>query len=289
MRIKGDTMDFVISFFRDTLDGGLYYVVVVICLILIMAIIGFIMEKAKIAKEESEKTVVIADSNGVPVTDQEVVSNANSNAATNVTGSVVLTDDDTVSVNTKAKTEEDNFIDFGSTNDDISNTNGNATTSVSVNTGANINNGTVAANNGNNDNTNVGTTTHGTVVNNSVAANVNTIVDQNNVIPNANVNDTLDANSNTVVGSVSNVVPEIQQVNSNAVDLSNINSTTTNVTVTPLVQAMPQVESAIPEIITNVVSDINASESATGTITSSNTVVPSQNEVSSEPELIDLD
>ncbi|MCI8568031.1 MAG: hypothetical protein HFG48_01785 [Bacilli bacterium] len=106
-------MDFIIGFFRDTLDGGLYYVVVVICLILIMAIIGFIMEKAKIAKEESEKTVVIADSNGAPVTNKEVVTNTNANAATNITGSVVISDD--ASVN--RPTEESNFIDFGSTAD----------------------------------------------------------------------------------------------------------------------------------------------------------------------------
>lgn len=110
-------MDFIISFFRDTLDGGLYYIVVAICLILIMAIIGFIMEKAKLAKEESEKTVVIADSNGAPVNNQEVVVNTNANAATNITGSVVITDD--ASVN--RPTEEANFIDFGSTTDSSSN------------------------------------------------------------------------------------------------------------------------------------------------------------------------
>lgn len=112
-------MDFIISFFRDTLDGGLYYVIVVICLILIMAIIGFIMEKAKIAKEESEKTVVIADSKGALVTNQEVVTNTNANAATNISGSVVITDDNSIS----RPVEEGNFIDFGSTTDNSATSN----------------------------------------------------------------------------------------------------------------------------------------------------------------------
>lgn len=114
MRIKGDNMDFLISFFRDTLDGGLYYVVVVICLILIMAIIGFIMEKAKLAKEESMKTVVIADSNGNIVSNQEAVSN--SNAATNVSNNVIISDE-VVDNTANPVVQNDSFIDFGSTTD----------------------------------------------------------------------------------------------------------------------------------------------------------------------------
>lgn len=107
-------MDFLINFFRDTLDGGLYYVVVVICLILIMAIIGFIMEKAKLAKEESMKIVVIADSNGNPVSNQEVISN--SNAATNVSNNVIISNEG-VDKTTNSVAKNDSFIDFGLTTD----------------------------------------------------------------------------------------------------------------------------------------------------------------------------
>ena len=49
----------MISFFRDFLDGPIYIVAVIICVILIMAIIGFIMERKKFEKEEQEKRVTV--------------------------------------------------------------------------------------------------------------------------------------------------------------------------------------------------------------------------------------
>lgn len=47
------------KFFRDVLDGPLYIIVVVVAVILIMAIIGFIMEKKKLAKEAQEKIATV--------------------------------------------------------------------------------------------------------------------------------------------------------------------------------------------------------------------------------------
>ncbi len=52
----------MIEFFRDTLDGPLYYVVLVIAIILIMAIIGYIIEKKQSEKKEQENIAVINNS-----------------------------------------------------------------------------------------------------------------------------------------------------------------------------------------------------------------------------------
>lgn len=47
------------KFFRDVLDGPLYIIVVVVAVILIMAIIGFILEKKKLAKEAQDKIATV--------------------------------------------------------------------------------------------------------------------------------------------------------------------------------------------------------------------------------------
>ena len=39
------------EFYRDVLNGPLYYIAVVVSVILIMAIIGFLMERKKLYKE----------------------------------------------------------------------------------------------------------------------------------------------------------------------------------------------------------------------------------------------
>ncbi len=49
----------MISFFRDFLDGPIYLILVVVCIILIMAIIGFIMERKKFEKEERNRIAVV--------------------------------------------------------------------------------------------------------------------------------------------------------------------------------------------------------------------------------------
>jgi len=53
----------MIEFFRDVLNGPLYIIVTIISIILIMAIIGFIMERKKLEKEAKNKIAVI---NNVP-------------------------------------------------------------------------------------------------------------------------------------------------------------------------------------------------------------------------------
>lgn len=72
-------MDFIISFFRDTLDGPLYIIVSIICGILICSCIGYLGEqylKKKQAKKEFESTHV-------------TVANTVSNVAATATTSVV--------------------------------------------------------------------------------------------------------------------------------------------------------------------------------------------------------
>ena len=49
----------MIEFFRDFLDGPIYFVVAGISIILIMAIIGYLMEKSKLEQEEKNKRVTI--------------------------------------------------------------------------------------------------------------------------------------------------------------------------------------------------------------------------------------
>lgn len=68
----------MIHFFRDILDGPLYIALVVVCIILIMAIIGFIMDRKKLEKEENEKRVVVGGTTPMePVRTREVVLNTN--------------------------------------------------------------------------------------------------------------------------------------------------------------------------------------------------------------------
>ena len=76
---------YMIHFFRDILDGPLYIALVVICIILIMSIIGFIMDRKKLEKEENEKRVVVGGITPMdPVRTREVVLNTGTNTDTNV-------------------------------------------------------------------------------------------------------------------------------------------------------------------------------------------------------------
>lgn len=70
----------MIHFFRDVLDGPVYFIVFVVSIILIMAIIGFIMERLKLEKEEKDKRVVVAGTTPIePVRTREVVLNTKEN------------------------------------------------------------------------------------------------------------------------------------------------------------------------------------------------------------------
>ena len=59
----------MIWFFRDFLDGPLYLVVAFFCLIFIMAILGFMMERKQLEKEEKNKMVVLNNQNDTPIYD----------------------------------------------------------------------------------------------------------------------------------------------------------------------------------------------------------------------------
>ena len=54
------------KFYRDVLDGPLYIIVVIVSIILIMAIIGFIMERKRFAKDAANK-VAHVDTNVAPI------------------------------------------------------------------------------------------------------------------------------------------------------------------------------------------------------------------------------
>ena len=64
----------MIHFFRDVLDGPVYFVLFVVCIILIMSILGFIMERLKLHKEENDKRVVVGGTASIePVRTREVI------------------------------------------------------------------------------------------------------------------------------------------------------------------------------------------------------------------------
>jgi len=56
----------MIEFFRDILSGPIYIIVAIIAIILIMEIIGFIIERKQLEKEQKEKIAVINTQNIVP-------------------------------------------------------------------------------------------------------------------------------------------------------------------------------------------------------------------------------
>lgn len=59
------------KFYRDVLDGPIYIVAVVLAVILIMAIIGFIMERKQYAKAAANK-VAHVDQNVAPIEEVKV-------------------------------------------------------------------------------------------------------------------------------------------------------------------------------------------------------------------------
>ena len=56
----------MIEFFRDILDGPIYIIVAILSLIFIMAIIGFMMERNKLAKEEKARITYVNNKIDVP-------------------------------------------------------------------------------------------------------------------------------------------------------------------------------------------------------------------------------
>ena len=48
-------MDLIIHFFRDILDGPLYWIFVVICVLLILILLGYILDRTNKNKLEAEQ------------------------------------------------------------------------------------------------------------------------------------------------------------------------------------------------------------------------------------------
>jgi len=61
----------MIEFFRDVLDGPLYFIIAIIALIFIMAIIGFIMERKQKEKEARGKVAFVSRENPITQSDKE--------------------------------------------------------------------------------------------------------------------------------------------------------------------------------------------------------------------------
>lgn len=62
------------KFYRDVLDGPLYYIVALVAVILIMAIIGFLMERKKLFKEKENK-IAHVEKDVTPIKEVEIVKN----------------------------------------------------------------------------------------------------------------------------------------------------------------------------------------------------------------------
>ena len=62
------------KFYRDVLDGPLYYIIALLAVILIMAIIGFLMERKKLFKEKENK-IAHVDQDVAPIKEVEIEKN----------------------------------------------------------------------------------------------------------------------------------------------------------------------------------------------------------------------
>lgn len=69
-------MDFIITFFRDILDGPIYIIVTVICSILICACIGYLAEKKQKKRQEKEQYVEVSTASIPSTTVSSVVPTA---------------------------------------------------------------------------------------------------------------------------------------------------------------------------------------------------------------------
>lgn len=80
----------MIWFFRDFLDGPLYLVVAFFCLIFIMAILGFMMERKQLEKEEKNKMVVLNNKSTTQIYDvgsyEESIRQTSNNEQVNISG-----------------------------------------------------------------------------------------------------------------------------------------------------------------------------------------------------------
>ena len=92
-------MDFIITFFRDILDGPVYIIVSIICGILICSCIGYLAERSLKKKQEKEKYVQVDNTAnaqnpqnntniGVTTTQQQAVPNPVNQAVPDIPASI---------------------------------------------------------------------------------------------------------------------------------------------------------------------------------------------------------
>jgi len=117
----------MIEFYRDVLDGPLYWIVLLVSLVLIMSIIGYVMDKRRIAKENENSAIDINNTIEDDLSYNDILSNIDNsmenivpeeNAATNVDIPEVL---DFNSLNNKY-TDENRIDDLDKFNNDLVNT-----------------------------------------------------------------------------------------------------------------------------------------------------------------------
>lgn len=108
----------MIQFFRDVLDGPLYIVIVILCVIFLMAIFGFIMERKKFEREEKSKIAVISNPSTIP--SEEVNEIKSTNAAT-AEVSNFIDFDSTSSTTTQEISNEPQVLELSSTPENLEN------------------------------------------------------------------------------------------------------------------------------------------------------------------------
>jgi len=85
----------MIEFFRDVLSGPLYIFTAILSIILIMAIIGFIMERKKLEKEEIERIAIVDTTNNINSINN--VNNINNDA--NISNDIFVSNNSEISNN----------------------------------------------------------------------------------------------------------------------------------------------------------------------------------------------
>lgn len=106
-------MDLIIHFFRDTLDGPLYWIFVVICVLLILILLGYILDRTNKNKLEAEQIANTPTPSGKiefgSKSDMEVKKELESS------GNIIDFTPSEVKKEENSEPKEQQVIDFGST------------------------------------------------------------------------------------------------------------------------------------------------------------------------------
>lgn len=118
-------MDVLIHFFRDVLDGPIYWIIVVICVLAILAILGYLLDRSNKVAEEAMKIAATPD--GTTKVNFESYDQDHHNNEQNLVTNEQIIDFNTPTsdnipeeidndlLTKKPKNDEENIIDFSST------------------------------------------------------------------------------------------------------------------------------------------------------------------------------